>query len=306
MRNTKTLGYLLGAFSIIVWGVTFVSTKALLTDFSALEILLFRFVAAYVALWIIRPKVEKIPFKENIIFMLAGLSGVVVYQFAENTAISYTSCSNVSIIVSLCPMLTAVIAQIFLKEKHITPWFVIGFVIAITGVAMVTLNGYGTLEFNPKGDFLAFFAAVCWGFYSLCVSVINRHKYDSICSTRRIFFYALIFMIPWVLFGTKASPDSPSYFTFNADTNISRFSSLTNIFNTLFLGVVASALCFCAWNKACNIIGTVRISAGIYLIPVVTILFAHIFLGENLSLMGGVGAVLVIAGLFLSGRKKNQ
>ncbi|MBO7141804.1 MAG: EamA family transporter, partial [Bacteroidales bacterium] len=71
MRNTKTIGYLLGAFSIIVWGVTFVSTKALLTDFSALEILLFRFVAAYVALWIIRPKVEKIPFKENIIFMLA-------------------------------------------------------------------------------------------------------------------------------------------------------------------------------------------------------------------------------------------
>ena len=66
MRNTKTIGYLLAAFTVLVWGVTFVSTKALLTDFSALEILLYRFVAAYFALWIIRPKVEKISLKENL------------------------------------------------------------------------------------------------------------------------------------------------------------------------------------------------------------------------------------------------
>ena len=306
MKHTALTGYLLATFSVLVWGVTFVSTKALLGDFSALEILLYRFVAAYFALWIIRPKVEKITFKENLMFALAGLSGVVVYQFAENAALSYTACSNVSIIVSLCPMLTAVIAQIFLKEKHITTWFMIGFVIAIPGVAMVSLNGIGTLEFNPKGDLLAMFAAVCWGFYSLCVSIINRKKYDSVCSTRRIFFYAVVFMIPLTIGGSFAKPDSPWYFSFSADVNAERFSNVTNIINMLFLGVVASGLCFWAWNKACDRLGTVRVSSGIYLIPVVTIFFAHIFLGETLSIMGAVGAGLTIVGLFVSGWKKSQ
>ncbi len=306
MKHTALTGYLLAAFSILVWAVTFVSTKALLDDFSALEILLYRFVAAYFALWIIRPKVEKISLKENLMFALAGLSGVVVYQFAENAALSYTSCSNVSIIVALSPMLTAVIARIFLKERHIDTFFIIGFVLAITGVAMVSLNGIGTLDFNPQGDLLAMFAAVCWGFYSLCVSIINRKKYDSVCSTRRIFFYAMVLMIPLTIGGTFADSDSPWYFTFSADVNAERFTNVTNIINMLFLGVVASGLCFLGWNKACDRLGTVRVSSGIYLIPVVTIFFAHIFLGETLSIMGAVGAALTIVGLFVSGKKRNQ
>lgn len=304
MNNNKIAGVALASFSVLVWGVTFVATKALLTDFSALEILLYRFVAAYLALWVICPKVEKISLRENLIFALAGLSGVVVYQFAENTALHFTACCNVSIIVSLCPMLTAIIAQIFLREHHITRWFIIGFVVAISGVTMVSLDGYGTIEFNLRGDLLAFFAAVCWGFYSLCVTVINRRRYNAVCSTRRIFFFAVLFMIPLVVVGAHTEAGSPSHFSFDAAVNAARFTKAANVLNMLFLGVVASGLCFWAWNRACSILGTVSVSAGIYLIPVVTIVFAHFFLGENLSALGIAGAMLTIAGLFIGGKRR--
>lgn len=305
MKNAKIAGLALAAFCVLVWGVTFVSTKALLTDFSALEILLYRFALAYVALWIICPKIEKIPLRENVVFALAGLSGVVVYQFSENTALHFTSCSNVSIIVTLSPMLTAILSQIFLKEKHITHWFIIGFAIAITGVTMVSLNGYGTLEFNPRGDMLALFAAVCWSFYSLCITLINRRKYNAVCCTRRIFFYAVVFMIPLIIYGSHTDIGSQSHFTFDAAVNLTRFSQPANVLNMLFLGIIASGLCFWAWSRACSILGTVNVSAGIYLIPVVTIVFAFLFLDENLSAMGIAGALLTIIGLFISEKKNN-
>ena len=86
--------------------------------------------------------------------------------------------------------------------------------------------------------------------------------------------------------------------------NESRFANPLNWLNLGFLGLGASAFCFAAWNIACEKLGTVRATVGIYLIPVVTIIFAFFALGEKISLMGAVGAVLTIAGLFVSEIKK--
>ena len=132
----KFLGYLLAATTILFWGITFVSTKYLLADFSSAEILFFRVILAFVGLWIIHPKTEKIQMRDNILFALAALTGIIFYQLMENIAIHFTNASNVSVIVSICPLFTAIISQIFLKERHLTFWFILGFVIAITGVTL--------------------------------------------------------------------------------------------------------------------------------------------------------------------------
>lgn len=292
------LGILLASVTVFFWGITFVSTKVLLADFSALEILFVRFLIAYLGLWIIHPKKMKIPLKENLLFLLAGLSGVTIYQFTENLAISYTSAANVSLIVSTCPLYTAIIAQIFLKEKAITPFFIIGFCLSITGVALVCMNGNLVMHLSPKGDLLALLAAICWGFYSLFVSLLNKKNYDSFCTTRRIFFFALVTMIPLMIFGTfNGSVD------FSLAKNCQRFSKWTSWLNLGFLGLVASAFCFWSWNKACDRAGTVRVTKGIYLCPVVTILFSFLVFKEKITLMGSIGALATIAGLFISGIK---
>ena len=311
-KNKKVLGYFLAALSVFFWGITFICTKYLLNDFSSLEILFYRFLTAYAGLWIMRPKFEKIKQRDNIFFALAGLTGVVLYQFSENIAIHFTNASNVSVIVSICPLFTAIIAQIFLKEKHLTLWFLIGFVLSITGVALVCFNGQTALELNPKGDMLALFSAICWGFYSLFISIINKKKYDPICATRRVFFFAVLFMIPLCLAGfgiTSSGNASQNGFlasmsvTLDGAKNATRFSNPLNWANLLFLGLIASGFCFSAWNKACEIVGTVKVSCGLYLIPVVTIIFAFFALGEKITVLGCVGTVITITGLFLSGKK---
>lgn len=306
-------GYLLATVTVIIWGITFVCTKSLLQDFSALEILFFRFIIAYIGLWIMNPKSEKIAKKDNLLFCFAGLSGVVLYQFSENIAINFTTASNVSVIVSICPLFTAIIAQIFLKEKHITPFFILGFIISIIGVFFVSLNGNIQLKINPKGDLLALFAGICWGFYSLFVSMINKKEYNLICSTRRIFFFAVIFMIPLMIIGNNISnitANSDLINSMNVNLNFSenmqRFKNFLNVGNLLFLGLLASGFCFSAWNKACKLVGTVKISFGIYLIPVVTIIFAFFTLHEKISFMGLLGAILTITGLFISNIKTSS
>jgi len=307
-KRRKILGILLASFSIFVWGITFVSTKYLLSDFSSLEILTFRFFTAYIGLWIIHPKFVKIQFADNILFVLAALSGVELYQLFENIAIHFTNASNVSVIVGISPLFTAILSQAFLKERHLSLWFIIGFVISIVGIALVCFNGSVSLSFNPKGDILALSAAVCWSFYSFLVSLINRKLYDPICATRRLFFFAILIMIPLSLmgWGLETHCENASdfvcslYFSFDKSVNAERFSKIWNIVNLLFLGIFASGICFTTWNKACQITGTVKISCMIYLIPVVTIFFAFFFLGEKITLQGGIGSAVTIAGLFVS------
>lgn len=301
-------GMILAVLVIVVWGITFVSTKYLLKSFSALEILFVRYVIAYGVLWIMNPHEFKLDKKsDNMLFVLAGLTGIVLYQFSENTAISFTTASNVSIIVSVCPMFTAIFSQVILKEKHIGFFFVLGFAISIVGIALVSFNGRYVLKLNPRGDFLAMGAALCWGFYSLAVSKINSKNFNSILATRRTFFFADLMMIPMMVMGAVMGTDGTyASVSLDAQLNAARFSNIFNWMNFLFLGVGASALCFVAWTKACRMVGTVKTTLMIYLIPVVTVVFAWLCIGEKITSMGLAGCCVTIAGLFISniGRKK--
>ena len=317
-KNHNLAGLFFAAVSVLLWGITFVCTKYLLRSFSSYEILFVRFVLAYISLRIARPAVFTLPEKrQEVYFMVAGLTGVTAYQFMENMAISYTSASNVSVIVSICPMFTALFLQLFLGEHHLTRFFNIGFIIAIVGIALVSFNGVVEFNMNPKGDFLALGSALCWGVYSLCIAKINALNLEPILVTRRIFHWAIVFMLPIGIFslarfGTSA-PSSPNLEIQNGISvildpafNAFRFTNPLNWLNLCFLGVGASAFCFVAWNIACDKLGTVRATAGIYLIPVVTIIFAFLALGEKISPMGALGSVLTIAGLFVSEIKKKS
>lgn len=299
-------GTALAALAILVWGVTFVNTKALLDAFSALEILFLRFLLAWLALWLVHPRpFRAASFRDEALFAAAGLSGAAVYQLLENLAIHFTNASNVAILVSVCPVFAAVLSQWLLRERALSLRFAAGFLLAIAGVALVTLSGVRAFSFHPVGDLLALASALSWGVYSVLVSVLNRRPYPPAAVIRRAFFWALVFLLPVLVWGA-ADPRAARVscgVSFDPALNAARFASLPNLFNLGFLGLVASALCFVVWNAACDRLGTVRASAGIYLIPAVTLLFAHFFLGETLAPLGAFGALLTLAGVALSTRR---
>ena len=108
-----------------------------------------------------------------------------------------------------------------------------------------------------------------------------------ILTTRRIFFYGLLFIVP-ILFCTDVQLQLIPLFTFKY------------AFNLLFLGLGASALCFVTWNFAVKLLGAVKTSIYIYLNPVITLCGSVIILHEQLTKPMAVGVILALTGLLIS------
>lgn len=321
--------YLSAAFAVVVWGVTFASTRVLLEDFSSLEILVLRFGIAWAVLWIwdMFSRIGRLPqsdrpadagngawhngsfggcYRNELLFAGMGFTGVAAYQFLENCAIYYTNASNIAILVSFGPAVTAVIAKIFLKDKSLSLRFVLGSAIAVCGVACVSLNGIFVLELRPVGDLMALCAMLSWGVYSLLIDVANRRGVPPVIAIRKAFFWSLVMIAPVAAWGATESGfcamDGSFSVNFDIGDNIERFASVWNWANLAFLGAVASAAGFALWNCACKGLGIVKATALLYLVPVAGVVFAVGFLGESVAPMGILGGALIIAGVAVGER----
>ena len=145
------------------------------------------------------------------------------------------------------------------------------------------------LNLNPIGDFLAILASVLWAVYSILTRKISEFGYNTIQTTRRVFLYGIIFLIP-------------AMFIFRFDFGIERFANPVNLASILFLGMGASAMCFVTWTFAVKILGAVKTSIYIYMIPVITVVTSVIILDETVTPMSLCGIALTLVGLVLSER----
>jgi len=298
------LGWLLTVFALVVWGVTFASTRALLLDFSALEIQIIRFVLAWlVLLGIGAAKRDCLGWRgrDEVLFAAMGLTGVFVYQFMENCAIYYTNASNVAILVSFGPIVTAAFARAFTKDRSLSLAVVSGSLIAVCGVVLVSLNGVFNFNMRPLGDLMALCAMTSWGVYSVLVDRANERGIAPLTAIRKAFGWSLVMMLPLVVWGTTESGfyALDGSFSINLDLaeNTVRFARAINWVNLFFLGVLASALSFIAWSKACAALGVVRTTICLYLEPIIGVGFAALFLGERPTLMSACGGAIIIVGV---------
>ena len=294
MEHKQTAGHLAALLTIVIWGTTFISTKILLVDFQPVEILFFRFVMGFLVLLVAYPKkLKTADYKQELTFVAAGLCGICLYYLLENIALTFTLASNVGVIISVAPFFTAILAHLFMKsEEKLRVQFFVGFVVAMVGIILISFNGR-KLEINPMGDFLAVVAAFVWACYSILTRKISSFGYPVILSTRRTFFYGILFMIPTLFF-------------FDFQPDLSRFANMTYLFNILYLGLGASALCFVTWNFAVKELGAVKTSVYIYMVPVITVVTSVLILHEQLTLLAGIGTILTLIGLFLSEYKPER
>ena len=290
MKGNSTAGHLASLLTIIIWGTTFISTKILLVDFQPVEILFFRFLIGLAALLLVYPhRLKGTNKRQELTFAAAGLCGICMYYLLENIALTYTMASNVGVIISVAPFFTALLSHLFLKAEKPKANFYIGFAVAMAGICLISFNG-SKLELNPAGDLLALLAALIWACYSVLTKKISGYGYHTILTTRRIFCYGILFMIP-------------TLFLFDFKLELARFANPVYLFNIIFLGLGASALCFVTWNFAVKVLGAIKTSIYIYMVPVITVITSVVVLHEEITIMAAVGTVLTLAGLFLSESK---
>ncbi len=313
INAAKAGGIAAAAFTILVWSVTFVNTRSLLSAFSALEIQIIRFTMAWIALSALCAARGQggIPVERGDGKRFTGMAacGVFVYQFLENSAIHYTNASNVVLLVAFAPVVTAALARIILGDGAFSPRFLIGSAIAIGGVALVSFSGVKDFGMHPLGDAMAVAAMCSWGGYSILMDKVNAKGYPQIFVMKKVFARAVLMMIPVALFGMtgagKAALDGSFAVTLDPAANAERFASAVNWLNLGFLGLFASALCFILWNVACRELGTVKTTIGLYFMPLAGVIFAALILGERLTPAMMLGGLLTSCGVIYASPRKS-
>ncbi len=284
--------HILALVTIAVWGTTFVSTKVLLSHgLTPPEIMFYRFIIAYALTWIFTCKLRADTWKDELLLAVAGFTGGTLYFLAENTAIDYSLTSNVALVVCVTPVLTALLTSLCYKER-ITGRLVVGSVVALLGVGFVVLNGT-VLQIHPLGDALALVAAFAWAVYSIVVRRFDG-RYTTWFVTRKVFFYGIVTMIPFIAAGMGGGLHLDQLFIPVVAGNV------------LFLSVVASMLCFYSWNLVLEKLGTVRASNYMYTQPLVSLVCSVVVLGEAITQIALLGAVFILVGIYVAERKQRK
>ena len=148
----RVLYHIVACLVVAVWGVTFVFTKLLLMDgLTAAQIFVLRFIVAYVLLlgYSLTQKRFRLmagSWKDELLMVSLGVTGGSLYFLTENSAMIYTTTTNTSLIVCLCPLFAALLIALFYRSERLHGIQIVGTLIAAVGVVVVVLNGQFVLH----------------------------------------------------------------------------------------------------------------------------------------------------------------
>jgi drug/metabolite transporter (DMT)-like permease len=219
-----------------------------------------------------------------------GITGGSLYFLLENTALVYTQASNVAIIIAATPLLTTIAIDLISRQERVNRSIYYYSIISLIGVALVVFNGKFILKLNPIGDMLTLGASIMWVLYSIIILKVQG-KYSSAIISRKIFFYGVLTLLP--------------YFAFEPmDITWELLCKPTVAGNLIFLGVLASLVCYVAWNMVIEKLGAINSTNYLYLNPVVALVTSYLVLDERITLLAIIGTVMILAGVALSQRKE--
>ena len=289
--SSQVWTHLAALLVITAWGISFVSTKVLLENqLTPTEVFVIRTVIAYLVLLLFcHKKLLSNTFRDEALFLASGLCGSSLYFIAENTALEYTLVSNVSLIVTLAPLITTFLVGALYKSERPSKGMVAGSMIAFLGVGCVIFNSSFVLSVKPLGDLLALSAAVSWAVYSLVIRKLSA-MYTALFITRKTFFYGILTAIPFLAF------EPESNFSFSVFSNPQVWG------NFIFLGIFCSMIAFYLWALVIKSIGAIQANNYLYIQPIVTLIASALILHEKVSVVGYTGCALILVGVWLSDR----
>ena len=290
--NSNIFYHLVAFFTVAIWGTTFVATKVLmLNGLSPAQIFTLRFSIAYILMLMFNHRrLFADSWKDEVKMVLLGITGGSLYFLSENEAMNFTTTTNTSLIVCSCPLFaTLLVRLVYRNTARVNAIQMLGSLIAFVGMIIVVLNGRFVLHLSPLGDALAFTACMCWAVYSLLMKSVTG-QYSAAFITRKVFFYGVLTILPYYIF----VPGLPS---------LEVFAKPQVVGNLLFLGCLASMVCFLTWNWCISKLGAVKATNWVYFNPITTMIFASWVLGEKITPYFLVGAACILVGMYVADKK---
>lgn len=284
-HKINVLPFVCLAVSVIVWGMSFISTKVVLKTLPPSSIAFLRQIIALVPLSaaLILSKSNKLPdFKDVIKIAFSGFFGIVLYFVFENNGLLHTSASSASMIVSTVPVFTLLAELVFLKKRaNKKIWIAVA--ASITGVYFV-ISENGRIDLfstSVYGNFLVLAAMICWVAYTVISRNLSK-KYSSLVITTYQTGCSILLFLPFII------NELPNW----------RKPNILTISNLLFLGICCSALAYVCFLYAVSRVGASTSSAYLNMVPVVSVVSAYFILGEKLTVFQSLGMAIILISLF--------
>jgi len=164
-------------------------------------------------------------------------------------------------------------------------------IISIIGVGFVSFGDSKIIDTGVKGDIIILCTVWLWAIYTIIIKILADKGIKGFIVTRKLFFYSLIEMIIPVIL--------------RADFAKEKFTPIT-ILGIAYLGIFASALCYCTWNRAAERLGPVTTAKYLFIMPAITLIAQVIVKMSALNILAVFGMALILLGLYCSGRKQPE
>ena len=297
MKQGKTiLSHLTALAAIVIWASTCIVNKILFNaNAEPMVLLALKVSIAVIFLFILTPRFRPWPgwkqalYRERYV-IVTGVVGVTIYYLFDNYAVLNTLVTNFTLIATTSPIISALLAHFVEKKNTINRRFLCGTLLCLLGAVFVIYNGTFVLHLSPLGDLLAVGAAVTWASYSFFLSRMLREneKQEQPLSllqlTRNYMFWGCLLL--WVCFFVSGHRPA-ELFQLNTGFYLS----------AVYLAIFPSCIALLLWGQANKRLGMVICSLYIYTSPILGILGSFIFLGERMTLIAVIGAVLVLSGM---------
>jgi drug/metabolite transporter (DMT)-like permease len=288
-NSRRSLAIIAIVVLMVVWGSTFVVTKAAAKDISPLMLAALRFLIAAVVLMplaLARGNWKAMPKPMPWIALLGmAFTGIAVFAIAFNFALVYASATQGALIYALLPAAVALAAVMFLKET-LERRRILGIVLSIVGVAIVVLAGEVDRN-SPRpvlGALWMIGAVVAWAAYTVFAKRLADS--DQVITIALVSLFGMLMIAPFAAMELATTPW--------------RAPSLQAWGGVLFMGILASALAYIVYGWALRELEASLVGALINLDPIVGVITAVLFLGETLHGGQVVGGVIALIGMWLA------
>ena len=296
MDSNKTLqGHAAILTANIIFGLGVPVTKFLLDEWvTPMTYMAARCIGAALIFWVVSlflPK-EKVERRDLMVIIVGGLLGFVISQTLTAWSLQFTTPVYYSLIVTLTPIATMLLAAVFLGEK-ITREKSLGVVLAILGAALMVFVGWqaGVGSNDLLGIILAILSLLTWVVYLLITRKVSQ-KYTAVTQMKWIFLVSAIAVLPF------SWHEFPQTALFGGQFGWDGAAAL------VFIVVFATVLGYFMIPFAMQFLKATTVSIYTNIQPVVASLVAIAIGQDILTWDKPVAAVLVLLGAWLVTRKE--